>query len=57
MGMQKKNEKKDFSEIVRKWKKWWGGVRNIQRNWIKVGVTYFFRTIINEEKNREKEAL
>jgi hypothetical protein len=24
MGMQKKNEKKDFSEIVRKWKKWWG---------------------------------
>lgn len=34
-----------------------GGVRNIQRNWIKVRVTYFFRTIINEEKNSEKEAL
>lgn len=50
-------KKRTFSEIDRNWKKWWGGVRNIQRNWIKVGVTYFFRTIINEEKNREKEAL
>jgi len=34
-----------------------GGVRNIQRNWIKVGATYFFRKIINEQKNSEKEAL